>query len=42
MQLTTKSFCYMFNLCNIKHYFGLNNIGTSLVLRQEVYVFLPQ
>ena len=39
MQLTTKSFCYMFNLCNIKYYFWLNNIGTSIVSCQEVHVF---
>ena len=39
MLLTTKSFCYMFNVCNIKHYFWLNNIGTSIVSCQEVHVF---
>ena len=39
MQLTTKTFRYMFNLCNIKYYFWLNNIDTSIVLFQEVHVF---
>ena len=39
MKFTTKYFCYMFNVCNIKHYFWFNNIGTSIFSCQEVHVF---
>ena len=38
MQLTTKSLCYMFNVCNVKHYFWLNSIDTSIVSCQEMHV----